>query len=115
MTILGFSEVGDDPFVVTPINPESLESSDLEQQTGLTKLSIFICYVLSELDHMCLPTDADRFRIYFHENSNYGLRDLYDVVGLMKLLNGQSLTHRPALYEVKYQPHGGVTITKKKS
>ncbi|KAG2327849.1 hypothetical protein Bca52824_010577 [Brassica carinata] len=61
--------------------------------------------ILSGIDQMCLPMDDDdRFRVHVHEDfeSNCGLRgDLYDVVGHMKLLNGQLLIHRPVLDEVE--------------
>ncbi|CDY07667.1 BnaAnng32940D [Brassica napus] len=54
-------------------------------------LGLAICFthssVLSDLDHMCLPIDADR-------------GDLYYVVGHMKLLNEQMLIQRPVLHEV---------------
>ncbi|WZY84375.1 hypothetical protein YC2023_030759 [Brassica napus] len=82
-------------------------------------LGLAICFthssVLSDLDHMCLPIDADRFRFNLHEvlkptmdsgvtsiapfNCNFPTIDV-DVVGHMKLLNEQMLIQRPVLHEV---------------
>ncbi|CAN6986153.1 unnamed protein product, partial [Brassica oleracea var. botrytis] len=67
-------------------------------------LGLDICfthsYVLSDLDHVCLPIDADRFRhLKAPFNCNFPTNDV-DVVGHMKLLNGQMLIQRPVLHEV---------------
>ncbi|XP_033131061.1 uncharacterized protein LOC117126627 [Brassica rapa] len=53
-----------------------------------------------------IPTsfDEDRFRFHSYEDfeANCDLKgDLYDVVGHMKLVNGQTLIERPTLDEVK--------------
>ncbi|KAG2325209.1 hypothetical protein Bca52824_007937 [Brassica carinata] len=58
---------------------------------------------LSELLDNTTPFDEDRFRFHSYEEfeANRDLKgDLYDVVGHMKLVNGQSLTERPVLDEV---------------
>ncbi|KAF3506200.1 hypothetical protein F2Q69_00008268 [Brassica cretica] len=122
-------------FVVTVFDPNSL------CLFNFTIIVSDLCnptYVLSDLDHVCLPIDADRFRFNFHEvlkptmdsgvtsivscynfkiifnliaylrnyrhlkapfNCNFPTNDV-DVVGHMKLLNGQMLIGRPVLHEV---------------
>ncbi|KAL0786862.1 hypothetical protein Bca101_003108 [Brassica carinata] len=58
---------------------------------------------LSVLLDSTTPFDEDRFRFHSHEEfeANCDLKgDLYDVVGHMKLVNGQTLTERPVLEEV---------------
>ncbi|KAF8068495.1 hypothetical protein N665_1148s0012 [Sinapis alba] len=58
--------------------------------------------VLSPLDDVRLSIPADRFRFHTYEDfeANRGLRgDLYDVVGHLRLVNGQSLIGRPVLDE----------------
>lgn len=60
-------------------------------QVGALRLTISHTTLLSNLDHMCLPIDADRFRFHVHEDFevNVGLRETL-VTG--KLLNGMYLT-----------------------
>ncbi|XP_048623286.1 uncharacterized protein LOC111198155 isoform X2 [Brassica napus] len=60
--------------------------------------------VLSPLDDIPVSVSfpPDRFRFHTHEDfqANRGLRgDLYDVVGHLRLVNGQSLSDRPILDE----------------
>ncbi|CAN7000408.1 unnamed protein product [Brassica rapa subsp. trilocularis] len=60
--------------------------------------------VLSPLDDIPVSVSfpPDRFRFHTHEDfqANRGLRgDLYDVVGHLRLVNGQSLSDRPVLDE----------------
>ncbi|CAN6821850.1 unnamed protein product [Brassica oleracea] len=64
--------------------------------------------VLAPLDDDEIPVyvsfPADRFRFHTHEDfqANRGLRgDLYDVVGHLRLVNGQSLIDRPVLDEAE--------------
>ncbi|XP_022553421.2 uncharacterized protein LOC111203708 [Brassica napus] len=59
---------------------------------------------LSVLDDNTLPIDEDRFRFHSHDDfeANCDLKgDLYDVVGHMKLVNGQTLIKRPILDETE--------------
>ncbi|KAH0852529.1 hypothetical protein HID58_093912, partial [Brassica napus] len=64
--------------------------------------------VLAPLDDDDIPVSvsfpADRFRFHTHDDfqANRGLRgDLYDVVGHLRLVNGQSLIDRPVLDEAE--------------
>ncbi|KAG2323234.1 hypothetical protein Bca52824_016447 [Brassica carinata] len=59
---------------------------------------------LSILHEIPIPFDEDRFRFHSHEDfqANCDLKgDLYDVVGHMKLGNGQTLSEHPNLEEVE--------------
>nr|VDC84158.1 unnamed protein product [Brassica rapa] len=59
---------------------------------------------LSVLHDTTIPFDEDRFRMHSYEDfeANCDLKgDLYDVLGHMKLVDGQSLTERPTIDEAK--------------
>ncbi|CAF2075510.1 unnamed protein product [Brassica oleracea var. botrytis] len=59
---------------------------------------------MSVLHEVPISFDEDRFRFHSYEDfeANCDLKgDLYDVVGHMKLVNGQTLTGRPILDEVE--------------
>ncbi|CAN6859883.1 unnamed protein product [Brassica oleracea] len=59
---------------------------------------------MSVLLDIPIPFDEDRFRFHSYEDfeANCDLKgDLYDVVGHMKLVDGQTLIERPSLDEVK--------------
>ncbi|CAF2194539.1 unnamed protein product [Brassica napus] len=59
---------------------------------------------LSVLHDIPIPFDEDRFRMHSYEDfeANCDLKgDLYDVLGHMKLVDGQALTERPTIDEAK--------------
>ncbi|CAN6867799.1 unnamed protein product [Brassica oleracea] len=59
---------------------------------------------MSVLHEVPISFDEDRFRFHSYEDfeANCDLKgDLYDVVGYMKLVNGQTLIERPILDEVE--------------
>ncbi|KAF8101846.1 hypothetical protein N665_0201s0159 [Sinapis alba] len=73
--------------------------------------------VLSPLNDTDVPVSdsfpADRFRFHTHSDfqANSGLRgDLYDVVGHLRLVNGQSLIQRPVLDEAEITSKGHILV-----